>query len=504
MGKVVSAVKRKQAFLFCAATVLGIIVVCIPLFVVAKYNYMSSDDFGYGAITHEAILNGQPWKIFGLAAKQAADTYFTWQGSFSAIFLFALQPGIWGEQYYQLGIYIIIFFLIMMQSVLIWRFQGAGRAKVSKLCLIGFCALMYMVQIFYVPYPGQCFYWFNGGLYYTIFYTLQLLLFSEIFVLSRFPAKLNGKQWIFYVWMLFLAVVIGGGNLATGLSTAVALFLLTVIFFMKKHKHSFYLLTLLLLFLISYMINAAAPGNGIRGQEPGYHSMSPVTTVFVTMWHCILNIYSWTDIKMLLILLIAVPFLWQMSGVIIRNWNFTFRFPAVFTILLFGVYAAQLAPITFMEGTYGPERMGDMMWFGYVLWIFCVEGYWLGWFRCRFGEERAFRKVKVFAKEYYGMLQLCCLMIWCVLVFMTNVRSSSTYKAWAAVRSGEAAKYGAENEERLEILRDPEIKDVYFYELQHRVEPIYVFDITGDPNDNANVFMARFYHKNTVNLIEED
>ena len=89
MGKVVSAVKRKQAFLFCAATVLGIIVVCIPLFVVAKYNYMSSDDFGYGAITHEAILNGQPWKIFGLAAKQAADTYFTWQGSFSAIFLFA-------------------------------------------------------------------------------------------------------------------------------------------------------------------------------------------------------------------------------------------------------------------------------------------------------------------------------------------------------------------------------------------------------------------------------
>ena len=67
MRRIVSAVKRKQALLFCMASVLGLVLVCIPLFVVAKYNYMSADDLGYGAITHDAILNGQPWRIFGLA-----------------------------------------------------------------------------------------------------------------------------------------------------------------------------------------------------------------------------------------------------------------------------------------------------------------------------------------------------------------------------------------------------------------------------------------------------
>lgn len=503
MGRGLSFIKKNHTLIFCAAAVLCFALVCIPLLAVAKYNYMSSDDFRYGAVTHQAIQMGQPWKIFELAAKQAVTTYHTWQGSFSAVFLFALQPGIWGEKYYQLGIYIILSALVVMQTVLICRMRGMGPAKVSRKCLAGFCAFLYMVQIFYAPYPGQCFYWFNGGLYYTFFYTLQLLLFSEILVLFRFPAGLKGRQKLFWVWMLLLAVIVGGGNLATGLSTALALAILAGILFIKKDKHRFYILAIMIVYLVSFAVNMAAPGNAIRGQEPGYHAMSPIATVFVAMWHCILNIYSWTDFKMWLILLMAVPFLWQLSGVVMENWKFTFRYPAIATVLLFGIYASQLAPITYMEGTYGPERMGDMMWFSYVFWICSVEGYWLGWFRRRFAEKSAVDRAESVLSGYYGMLQLCCLTLWCVLVLLTNVQSSSTYKAWAAVRSGEAEKYAAENEERLKQLRDPKIQDVYLYELEHRVEPIYVFDISVDNQDLSNTSMAAFYQKNTVNLIEK-
>ena len=56
-------------------------------------------------------------------------------------------------------------------------------------------------------------------------------------------------------------------------------------------------------------------------------------------------------------------------------------YSALAAVLLFGIYASRLAPITYMEGTCGPERMGDMMWFSYVFWIYSVEGYWAGWFR---------------------------------------------------------------------------------------------------------------------------
>ncbi|MCM1327241.1 MAG: DUF6056 family protein [Bacteroidales bacterium] len=505
MNKVLSAIKKNQEILFCIAAVGLLIVICIPLFMVAKYNYMSADDFGYGSITHHAIQNGQPWKIFGLAAQQAMRIYFTWQGSFSAIFLFALQPGIWGEQYYQLGIYIIIFFLAVMQFILLKRINGgAGEVKIGRKCLIGLIALLLLVQILYVPYPEECFYWFNGGLYYTFFYTLQMLFFSEIIILFGFPSKLRGKQILFYCWMLFLAIVIGGGNLGTALSTILTLCLLTVLLLVKKEEHRFHVLAITVVFFLAFLANIAAPGNAVRAQDPGYHINSPVMTVLLSLWHCMINVYSWTNYKMWLILLIAFPLLWKMAGVITKNWKFRFRFPAIATVFLFGIYASQLAPISYMEGTFGPKRMGDMMWYSYVWWLFSVEMYWIGWFRCRFSERKVFAPVKSFLSRYYGIMQICCLALWCVSVLLTDVRGTGAYKAWAAVRSGEAGQYALENEERLAVLQNPEIKDVYFYEIEHRVEPIFVFDITENNQNDSNTSMARFYDKNTVNLIVDE
>lgn len=502
MNRIVAVFKKYQSYIFCAAIVALLILICIPLFVVAKYNYMSSDDFAYGAITYHAIQDGQPWKIFGLAAAQVLEIYQSWQGSFSAIFLFALQPGIWGEQYYQLGTYIIMASLMFMQFIWIRRLLGKGPERIKPTHLVSLCALLYLCQIFYVPYPEECFYWFNGSLYYSFFYSLQMLLFSEVLVVLRFPEQLKVRHWLFFVWMLLLSAVIGGGNLATGLATAFALCLLVLALFVKKNPRRFYILTITVVFLAAFAINIVAPGNDIRGQDPGYHPVSPIATVVLAAWHCLINIYSWTGLKMWLILLMAAPLLWKIARIVNINWKFTFRFPGIATILFFGIYASQMAPITYMSGDYfGPKRLGDIMWFSYVLLMFVWEGYWIGWLRCRFGEFKFLNKIKLFISARYGILQLSCLALWCVMVLLTNVKSSSTYIAWAAVRSGEAQKYAAENEERLRVLRDPEIVDVYFYEIKHGVLPIFVYDISENNQDQTNTSMANFYRKKTVNLI---
>lgn len=503
MKKVVSIFKKYQSEIFCAVIVILLIIVCIPLFAVARYNYMSADDFGYGYITRIAIVEGQPWKIFGLAAQQAAATYQTWQGSFTALFLFALHPGIWGEEYYRWGIYIILAFLTITQFVFILRLQGKGLESVGLVRLVSLCALLYLPQIFYVPYPEECFYWFNGSLYYTIFYSLQILLFSEIFVLLRFPEHLKGKHYIFLGWMLCLAVIIGGGNLATALATSLALCLLCIGLFAKKHPRRFYVCAVTVFLLVAFMVNIIAPGNAVRGQSPGYHLISPVYTIFLAMWHCMINIYSWTGPQMWLILFTAAPLLWNVAGVIRRNRGFSFRFPIIASILFFGIYASQLAPTTYVEGTFGPPRMGDMMWFSYVFLLFVVEGYWLGWFQCCFMEGKNLKKGGLFVVSWHGLLQLSCLALWCMLVLSTNVKISSTYKAWAAVRSGEAQKYAAENEERLRLLLDPSVKDVYLKKIEHKVEPIFHDDIGENSEGVFNIAMAKFYRKNKVVAVEE-
>lgn len=503
MGRFFSLIKKKQDTIFCVAVVSLLILICIPLFVIARYNYMSVDDYGYGAAAHQAIQNGQPWKIFGLAAKQAADVYRTWQGSFSAVFLFGLQPGIWGERYYQLGIYIIISCLMLTQFLLIKRIAGAGPAKVGRKCLIGICALLYLIQIFYMPYPEECFYWLNGSLYYTFFYTLQLLLFSETLVVFRFPARLKGKQWLFLGWMIFLAVALGGSNLATGLSTALVFALLTVALFARKQTHRFHILLVAVVYLIAFAVNMAAPGNAVRAQDPGYHLNSPVMTVLVTIQHSMMLVYGWTDIKMYLVLLMAAPFLWQIAGAITENWKFTFQMPIIATVFLFGTYASQMAPITHVSSTFGPRRMSDMIWCSYLLWMFSVEGYWLGWFRHRYGEHKRFISIRSLLLGRVGMIQIGCLALWCVLVLVTTVKFSSTYRASAALWTGKAQRYAEENEKRLKILHDPNIKDVYFHKIECEADLIYNVDISADNQDNANVSMAQFYNKNSVNLIQE-
>lgn len=503
MHKIIPIIKKQQSQIFCAATVALFILICIPLFTVAKYNYMSGDDLAFGAATHHAIQDGQPWKIFGLAATKTAELYQTWQGSFSAIFLFTLQPGIWGEQYYQLGTYIIIFSLVLMQFIYLVRLQGRKLTRTNWFTPVNLCALLCLVQIFYAPFPEECFFWFNGSLYYTFFYCLQILLFSEILFLFRFPKQLKLKHWGFLIWTLCLSAVIGGGNLATGLATALALSLLSLSLYIIKSPYRFRILAINIVNLAAFTINITAPGNALRAQSPGYHPISPISTVLLAIWHCILNIYSWTNPKMWLILLAAAPLLWKIAGTIKLNWGFTFRLPVIASSLFFCIYASQLAPITYMQGTYGPKRMGDMMWFSYVTLMFMVEGYWLGWMRCRFAKSAISNRILSFLSTWHGILQLSCLALWCVAVLFTNVKSSSTYKAWTALTSGYAQQYAVENEERLKILHDPEIKDAWLYEIKYKVEPIFMYDITESSQGISNISMADFYRKNTVNLIIE-
>ena len=67
----------------------------------------------------------------------------------------------------------------------------------------------------------------------------------------------------------------------------------------------------------------------------------------------------------------------------------------------------------------------------------------------------------------------------------------------AALRNGEAARYAADNEERLKVLHDPEITDVVFC----RLDPIAIFDI-NENSTTENIHMAKYYQKNSVKLTD--
>ena len=80
-----------------------------PMLWIARYDVPAADDFSFSCETHRAIEDGTglPGAIAG-AVEKAGMVYDTWQGTFSAIFMMAFQPGIWGLRTYALTTWMML------------------------------------------------------------------------------------------------------------------------------------------------------------------------------------------------------------------------------------------------------------------------------------------------------------------------------------------------------------------------------------------------------------
>lgn len=92
----------------------------VPLLIIAFYNVMCADDYSYGFLAHKAYMESHSvLSCLKAAAQKVHSSYFGWQGTYSAIFLMALQPGIISEKLYFLTTYFVLFFLLEVQYILL-------------------------------------------------------------------------------------------------------------------------------------------------------------------------------------------------------------------------------------------------------------------------------------------------------------------------------------------------------------------------------------------------
>ena len=136
--------------------------------------------------------------------------------------------------------------------------------------------------------------------------------------------------------------------------------------------------------------------------------------IWLSLERTFLNIISWTNLKVLLMLLVVFPFLWKA----VSNMNYAFRFPGLFTALSFGVYSSQATATIYVDGTMGGGRQGAILWYFYVLWMVANVLYWCGWIAKRDAiaakAEKADQLVGKYLLHYstrqeYFWRQQCCL-----------------------------------------------------------------------------------------------
>ncbi len=247
--------QKKTVFIAAVILILSL----IPMLEVAVYSRPFADDFGYSAQTHQVWQSTHSvLALLEAVGDEVVETYNDWQGSFSAIALFALEPAVFSEKIYGLSTLILIAAFLAGTFALIRTLIPEDK-KISFIVFAGVSVLSMQT----LPHAMQGFYWWNGASYYTLFYSLMLIQWALI--LKREKVILPS----------ILGFLIGGGNLVSGLlNLEVTVLVIAVMFFSYlKSKNSmkiegvWKILIILLFSALGFVINVAAPGNALRAAQ---------------------------------------------------------------------------------------------------------------------------------------------------------------------------------------------------------------------------------------------
>ena len=194
--------------------IIGICGLLFPMLLIGKYDIPSADDFDFGVNTHRAVVNGEPFSaVLKIAWDQMLRSYYATQGTFSAVFLFTLQPAVFGEDYYAFVPWIML--LSLLSGILIFSksffslFIGRKSQK-SVLWAITACVIIILCTQF-LPSPVQGFYWYNGAVYYTFFFGLSLILYGMLIRLA--VKKEHDKKILLQFGIILLCILIAFSNL---------------------------------------------------------------------------------------------------------------------------------------------------------------------------------------------------------------------------------------------------------------------------------------------------
>lgn len=483
----------------------ALLLVVAPLLAVGRYNYPSADDWSYGVGGYRILQSGgNIWDVIVQAFKVTIENHTKWEGRFSNVFLAALQPGIWGEKCYGIVVWILLGSVVISEVILCKYFLcSREHQEQNRWYWLPVILPVVILQILYTPAIVESFYWYVGGINYTFMYAMSLILLVLFLMLSR--VELSGwKRILTIVSSCILAVLIGGNNFATSLACLLSMCVLEAVYLFIDRKKAVRTCFLPLLVGISLLICIFAPANATRinGNFGGETTGSAIGAVAASLVRSFLNIYSWTNVKVILVLVFTFPFVWKC----VKNMNFSFKLPGLFTFLSFGLYASQCTATMYVDGTTGGGRMAAILYYSCLLWVIGNFIYWMGWLARRQNKiQKALEKAGALTGKY--ILPYCAIIgiVLCGVIYTCDLKELSSYKAYRDLRQGWAKQYAAEWDARLEILHDDTVEEVELKPLSVYPETIQYTDL--QPEDGylwVNRDCAKYYGKKSIMVIADN
>lgn len=457
----------------------------IPILYLSGYVHATGDDYGYGARTHQMWLSTHSvWQVLKAAGQTVQHYWIGWQGTWFTIFLMSMQPEVFWDNGYWIVPWIMLG-LTIFSTLYLTEYVMVQKLRLPKATWISCTLILLLAMIQYFPSTKSGIFWYNGTAHYIIPYSMALI---AIRCCWSFADRKRKRDWI----AAFICMALLGG--ASYLAPLLVLIAVAYLILCEwKTKNVFYLCIPVAAELAGLIVSYLAPGNKARGGEDfGIHGLLIVKTIL----ECFVD-----GTKQMFLYLFKTPFILLCLVVIavllvnafqkVRP-TFDFPYPVIVAVAMFCMYCAMYAP-----GVYaGVELSGGVpntIYQVFLMTVFITVIYTVGWMNHHFCKDEKMGKIK---KAVCGGLLMLALFL--ILVEKGTLKSSTSYQCYDYIISGQADDYKAQMEERLSLLRNPELKNVELPAMNSDQGPLMHMEVMEDPNEWTNTVVKQFFGKESV------
>lgn len=479
-----------------ALCVAALLFTVIPMMYITRYVWPCADDYVFSRGPHGALMEtGNFWGAIKSAWDCVAWNYAEWQGTYSAIFLMALQPGIWGEQYYALGllfIFVSLYAGVFCLSYIIMVKHG----KAPKSVWLTITSLLMFAWLLRVMYPSEAFYWWNGASYYIGYHSWAMLIIAALLCFyCDWHRYGKGRKSFFYITGVLIGLFMGGGNYPTALMLILIMGGLAVSSYIY-HKPALRIIIIYALStLAGLLISVLAPGNTRHMNHDFEHNVSATEAIFISIKDGLRYISDWTNISVVMLFVFLLPFIWQL----VKSSGWKFKYPILATILSGGLYLAGFAPVSYAFGGYAPGRMINLYYLNYYFLLLFNVIYWVGWI---YNKIEA-KNICINRRKWQPVYVCIAGVLFLLSVAKTGITNTNLYWVYLELYNGYYTEVDQFMAERIAYFEEHPDEDIIVEPVPYKSVLTYFGDVFPDKEHVANVGVAEYYGLKSISLQEK-
>lgn len=504
LKKIVEKLNNKW---FAICSVLVFFVSMLPLWYLAFYARPSGDDYGYSALTHAAWLDTHSiFEVLKAAVTTVRNNYNSWNGDWVTTFLFSLMP----EVFVPYSFWIVPFIMTGVVIAATWIFMHEICVKTIKIpmadCII-YTSLLLVASYQFIPSTAIGMYWYVGAVHYMLPHAVGLLGLACLSDFIRTRRRSRG------LLLTICTFFVGGSSYFTSLLLFLILVAVFVLGWRKYRKRVLYLCIPFLVGMVCFIIQCKAPGNVARGGENfGFDVSLAIYTVWESLRRGIITIGNYLGEKTFVFVILFVVALFGMESMdkATEKSNFSFPYPFLFLVFMYGCFSAMFAPEVYsevydsIEISLGPATVRYLV---FLLVSVLSVLYCEGWIIARIktkkppAEKDAEKGKKRFPGGKYRNWVLFPGLLVAVLFLLVDrewIHVCVDREAIEYVVSGQAEDFREQIASQMKILLDDSIKEAYLVPTNPEQGPLMHMPVTTDENAFTNWVVKEFYQKEKV------